>query len=162
MKPAPVQSKSSQPSQPAKIPGSTAAREPLLKTEIDEFGELQRRKDAFEADFPTKRYESLKAAIKAQGDDQPADEEFSVHGLLYVVKVSARENEATPQRKKIYRLLGTGLFVEIVTITQKAVKQALETVGKSEKFDECFSFARTGTRKLTVVATSPPAIEDAA
>lgn len=117
---------------------------------IDEYGELDRRIQAFEP--VRKRHESLKAQIKSWYDNDPADFEATAEGQLYTVQVSARETESTVAMAKAYRELGKERFLAACSITIKALTEALGTAAALALIRK----ARTGSRRLKVVAKASP------
>ena len=134
----------------ASVPAPAVALIPSREQIIDNFGELDRQIKQF---APTlKKYEELKVIIKSWYVTHPDEQPAFGDGHLYTLMVSPCEMEATPDKRVIWKTLGAKLAVAICTVTQKAAKQALESLGKSDQFEQCFTQARTGSRKLSVVA----------
>ena len=139
---------------------ATVKLSPEQRTLVDEFGELDRKYRLWNPDL--KRYEALKHIIKPWFRDLPGDQAATAQGTTYTLNVTPCEQESTPEKKRIYRLLGPKLFLEVAEITQKALKAALETLKKTDQFDQCFTKPRTGSRILSAVQSAPAPVPPAA
>ena len=114
----------------------------------DEFGELDRQIQAFKPVLD--RYEKLKAQIKAEAEEYPADQDFTLVGKLYDLQISAKANERKIRSvRAVYKALGSlKAFYEVVTV---ALGKLEERLGK-EKVAELVEESRTGSRRIKAVA----------
>lgn len=149
---------SAKPSNPAPAAPAQVKLTAEQRALVDEFGELDRKYRLAKPDLD--RYEKLKHVIKPWFSELPGDQAATAEGNLYTLQVTACEVERTPDKRKIYRLVGPKLFLEIADVTQKAVKAALESLNKASEFAKLYSEARTGSRTLAAVAKAPTLIAE--
>jgi hypothetical protein len=152
-------------------PSDSAGREPLLNPDvIDEFAPLLEHKRALDAQLRVLTadggtFDNLNKQIREHADQHyPATQRLMLHGRLYDIEATPKENEASPDWKALVKDFGIRLVLKFCSITQKAVKQLLVDKQRPEsEYEGYFAKERTGARKLTVVAkTSPVTSEKAA
>ena len=143
-------------------------RETLIDPKlVDEFAPLLQRKRALDAEIRVltaegSRFYDLEKLIREAADKRPAEQRLMLHGLKFDIEATPRENEASPDWKKLVRAFSLKTLLPFVQITQKAVKALLVTKALPEAdYEGFFTKARTGSRKLTVVTKSLPAQEAA-
>lgn len=124
---------------------------------IDEYGELDRKKQLRDNSREEQRLKVLEATIKDWHVNDPPGEPAEDHGNLYVVSLSARENErklSVEAQKKIFRELRKAKIDPFTRfdVTLSAVESDL---GKTV-LEQLATKDRTGSRKLKVIAKAPP------
>ena len=125
--------------------GLTLVNSPDL---YDEFGELDRQIQAFKPVLD--RYEKLKAQIKAEAEEYPADQDFTISGKLYDLQISAKANERKiVSMRRVYKAVGSLKgFLEICTVALKALEEKLGKDAVAGLVEE----GRTGSRRIKAVA----------
>jgi hypothetical protein len=84
--------------------------------------------------------------------DTPADEPVVVQGRLYTLQLSARDNQTTIKDiRKVYRVLGVTKFLDLCTITLKAIKESVNP----KVYEGLVETHRTGFRTLKTVLRAP-------
>lgn len=143
----------------ASKPAPETAPVPLTVEEIDELITLKRELAPEQARLKPKvdRVEALTRRLRACHESDPGDKTFTAAGTEFDLLIGQKREEATPDRKRIYKFFGVRDFVDaIASITQAAVKEALKRKGKPEAGAEAFfTRALTGWREVSVVAKSP-------
>lgn len=129
---------------------------PTRPQQVDEFGELDRQVKAFAPKL--KRHSELQGVIRSWYQAHPPDLSALADGTLYEVHVSECGEErslSVAAKIKIFAILKKKRFVELVSITLKAVESAPE-LGEA-LLNKLATKERTGSRKLVVVAKAPAA-----
>jgi hypothetical protein len=138
---------------PAEAIARTAARDRV----VDEFGPIALEHQLLSARLrhitaEGGRYQTLKAEIRSWFQNKAPDGKFLYETEKYALEISAKENEATADKKAIFKLLRVDRFIEAASITQKACKAELERMGKEGLFTQLFSWKRTGERSVGAIA----------
>ena len=149
---------------PPEAPTETAARTPARDKTADEYGPLAAEYALLSSRLRVltaegSRYSALKDEIRSWFKDKAPDAKFIYESDRYLLEVSAMENEAEADKPKLYKILGAKTFLELASISQKAVKDELTLRGKPGIFASFFQWQRTGDRK---VAALPKALNEAA
>lgn len=119
----------------------------VLAALIDEYGELSRQLDAMKP--AVVRHKVLAQEIQAHFENAPAGETIVVDGSVYQLQILPRDNQTRIRSmSKVYRALGQKLFIELCSITLKAVRENLA----SEVYESLVLTERTGLRPLKAVA----------
>lgn len=117
---------------------------------IDEYGELDRRKQLHAADEA--RYETLKRAIKGWFDQAPADADGIVEGDLYRLHLSARERERKIRdMKELADVIGIEKLLELASVALTA----LENIMGKARVDALTVEVRSGSRRIKAVPKHP-------
>jgi hypothetical protein len=125
------------------------------QSKIDRYGELDRQYRVWKPALD--EYEGLKKQIKAWLDSHPADQPAVLQGNVYQIQATARINENRfPNKAKAF------IFAQIKKLKQvnpwdlfdislAAAKEQLGDVAVQKLVEKL----RTGSRRLTCVATEP-------
>jgi len=144
-------------------PGSASSPASPTTAEVDELihlkeylaPELARLKPSVD------RADELTKKVRAAHEADPGNKTYVEPGTRKDLLVGEKREEATPDRKRIYKFFGVLEFVDrIATVSQAAVKEALKRQRKDPDGAEAFfTHAQTGWREITVIAKGPtPAV----
>jgi hypothetical protein len=117
---------------------------------IDEYGELCRQLDEIKPVIL--RHKELGSMLQSWYVDAPADQPATAQGRLYTLQISPRDNQTTiTDIRKVYRVLGVSRFLELCSITLKAVKENVTP----KVYEGLIETHRTGFRTLKTVLRAP-------
>jgi hypothetical protein len=117
---------------------------------IDEYGELCRQLDAIKP--AVMRHKELGSMLQSWYVDTPADEPVTAQGRLYTLQISPRDHQTTIKDiRRVYRVLGVAKFLELCSITLKAVKESVD----AKVYEGLVETHRTGFRTLKTVLRAP-------
>lgn len=162
MKPAPARLTCETPDHPPNGGSPSPSREarsfePAL---IDEFCPLHLELQALRArervlTDKAGRYETLRKLIDEKCDALGPENRWMLQGAKFDLEATPRQNEKTPNKRKLLKIFKIAAFLEMAQITQSAVKEALAKLKRPEsECEQFFSEGRTGYRKFTVVQKS--------
>jgi hypothetical protein len=114
-----------------------------LREMVDELGSLEKELSPFSGKI--KRVDALRASIRGEYANHPAGEAYTVEGARFAVSIGARGHQTIVDVKALYKAIRTAAFLEIVTVTQKA----LATVGAGVAA-ACTKEEQTGPRTLKI------------
>lgn len=101
------------------------------------------------------RYEVLRKLIDEKCDALGAENRWMLQGEKFDLEATPRQNEKTPNKRKLLKFFKLAAFLEMANVTQAAVKEALSKLKRPEsECEQFFSEGRTGYRKFTVVQKS--------
>lgn len=118
---------------------------------MDTYAELDRRYREFKPTLD--RYEAVKKGLKRWFDNVAPEATGQAEGVLYRLNATARSLVSIANMKALWAELKRDRFLELVTITQKAVTEAPE-LGETW-IAKLFTKTRTGSRELSVVLKAP-------
>jgi prefoldin subunit 5 len=132
--------KSSTKTQTPPEPADTQAK---LREMVDELGSLEKELSPFAGKI--KRIDALRTSIRGEYATQPAGESFTVEGAKFAVAIGARGHQTIVDVKALYKAIRTAAFLEIVTVTQKALAAVGAGVAAAVTREE-----QTGPRTLKI------------
>lgn len=119
---------------------------------IDEYGELSRQ--IAELKPAVDRHKQLGILIQMWCEAVPAAQPTLFEGQRYTLQISPRENQTKIiSIRKVYRALGVTKFLDLCSITLKALRENLPT----EKYEKLVDTDRTGPRAIKAVAKAQKA-----
>lgn len=131
----------------ATAPARTDDQERIQK--IDEYGELKRQEALFKP--ASDRLKQLREEINGWYANEPADKPVTVHGRLYILTLTPRENERSiVSMAKLFTAAGRTTFLRLCRFPLTAFDQLKLPA-------ELVTTARTGPRTISAVPKSPMA-----
>lgn len=111
---------------------------------VDELGELQTRLEPHRADL--RREEALRREIRGWMAVDDPEHAASFEGRLYIAQVGPRKIERAPVIAKVFEALGVKKFLQLCSITLKAVEDHVPL----PKRDGLIVQRRSGYRDVSV------------
>jgi hypothetical protein len=115
-----------------------------LVSMIDELGDLETEVAPYKAKL--KRADALRAAIRGRYAGAPPDAVFVVDGDRFRAVISAKGNESVVDNAALYKLAGPKLFVEIASVSLKAITDKCGAA----MLGAVVSIEQSGSRSLVV------------
>jgi hypothetical protein len=120
---------------------------------VDAYGDLVKARDAFAA--TEKAYKATHEKLKALVASQPPGAEFVVRGERYTLRISAATFDRKPDVSKVRKLLGAAGFLEVVSVTMKALEGFL----LKPQIEAILIVTQTGPRSYDAVPIAAEAEE---
>lgn len=133
--------KAAQAATPAKATG------PTREDKIDEYGELKRQESLWAPGAA--RLKALREEINSWYASAPADQSITAHGKLYILTISARENERSiVSMARVFTHVGRAAFLRLCRFPLAACDELNIPADLIES-------ARTGPRTIAAVPKTP-------
>lgn len=136
---------------PTKIQNIADAKPSDCTAVLDEFGELDRRVQAFKP--AASRHKLLRETILAWYPDLPGDQAASLSGQLYDVRITECDNEThVLSMPKLFKAMGRVDFLAACKVTIKAMQARLGEAATALHLEK----RRTGPRHVVAVPKASP------
>ena len=116
---------------------------PSLAAVVDELGQLEKEFAPLKA--KSDRIEALRRQLREAFADKDATADFTVEGRQFSVHLGPRAQAQTVNIAKVYKSVGTKIFLQLVSITLKSLQTHAPTLAH-----EVVTAGPTGTRPLKI------------